>query len=185
MASGKQPFAGKSAADVMSAVLREDPPELDSTPPSGARPRLSVAASRKTPCAASSPPPTSPSRCGRSAISQARRQGSQGRRAASEAQISLRGDRTGCRVPGIRRRTLPRQAIRSRPSRVPAADLPRRATSRRRASRPTIRASYMPRTGTARSHRSSSGRPAVRRRGPSTSAARNCCRSPPKAISRF
>jgi serine/threonine protein kinase/Tol biopolymer transport system component len=33
MASGKQPFTGKSAADVMSAVLREDPPEIDSTLP--------------------------------------------------------------------------------------------------------------------------------------------------------
>jgi Tol biopolymer transport system component len=29
MASGKQPFTGKSAADVMSAVLREDPVEID------------------------------------------------------------------------------------------------------------------------------------------------------------
>jgi Tol biopolymer transport system component len=34
MASGKQPFAGKSAADVMSAVLREDPPDLDASVPS-------------------------------------------------------------------------------------------------------------------------------------------------------
>ncbi len=33
MASGKQPFTGKSAADVMSAVLREDPPELEAGRP--------------------------------------------------------------------------------------------------------------------------------------------------------
>jgi Tol biopolymer transport system component len=33
MASGKQPFAGKSAADVMSAVLREDPPDLATSVP--------------------------------------------------------------------------------------------------------------------------------------------------------
>jgi eukaryotic-like serine/threonine-protein kinase len=35
MASGKQPFTGKSAADAMSAVLREDPPELNPAPSAG------------------------------------------------------------------------------------------------------------------------------------------------------
>jgi len=68
MISGTRPFRGETTADTMSAILKEDPPELTKTEksiPPGLE-RISTTALRRAPRSGSSRRATSPSRCSRS-----------------------------------------------------------------------------------------------------------------------
>ena len=106
MASGKQPFGGKSAADVMSAVLREDPPDLDASVP----PALGAILHR---CLEKDPARRFQSAAdlafalrsiGQSHDVAGGDRGAAGSGAPSAAQVSLRGAGRGRRIPASWRR---------------------------------------------------------------------------------